>query len=92
MPNVPTAIESGLPKFEMVGWNALFAPSGTPPEVIARLNKEIVEIVAMPEVRQRMAELGAQARSSTPEALGDHLKTDIAKWRMVVEQANIERQ
>jgi tripartite-type tricarboxylate transporter receptor subunit TctC len=92
LPNVPTAIESGLPKFEVVGWNALFAPAGTPPEVIARLNKEIVDIVGLPEVRQRMAELGGQARSSTPDALAAHLKKDIAKWRMVVEQAGLERQ
>ena len=92
LPNVPTAAESGLPKFEVIGWNALFAPAGTPPEAIARLNKEIVEIVAMPEVRKRMAELGGEARGSTPEALAQHLKNDIAKWRMVVEQAGIERQ
>jgi tripartite-type tricarboxylate transporter receptor subunit TctC len=92
LPNVPTAAESGLPKFEVLGWNALFAPAGTPPEVIARLNKEIVEIVAMPEVRQRIAELGGEARGSTPEGLAQHLKKDIAKWRMVVEQAGLERQ
>ena len=46
----------------------------------------------MPEVRKRMAELGGEARGSTPEALAQHLKNDIAKWRMVVEQAGIERQ
>ncbi len=92
LPNVPTAAESGLPKFEVIGWNALFAPAGTPPEAIARLNKEIVEIVAMPEVRKRMAELGGEAHGSTPEALAQHLKNDIAKWKMVVEQAGIERQ
>lgn len=92
LPNVPTAAESGMPKFEVVGWNALFAPAGTPPEVISRLNKEIVEIVAMPDMRKRVAELGGQARSSTPEALAEHLKNDIAKWRMVVQQAGLERQ
>ena len=92
LPNVPTAAESGLPRFEVVGWNALFAPAGTPPEIILRLNKAVVEVVAMPEVRERMKELGGQARSSTPEALAKHLKDDINKWKMVVEQAGIERQ
>jgi tripartite-type tricarboxylate transporter receptor subunit TctC len=92
LPNVPTAAESGLPRFEVVGWNALFAPAGTPSEVIARLNKEIVEIVALPAVRERMSELGGQAGGSTPEALALHLKKDIAKWKMVVEQAGLERQ
>jgi len=92
LPNVPTAAESGLPKFEVIGWNALFAPAGTPPEAIARLNKEIVEIVAMPEVRKRIAELGGEARGSTPRRSPSNLKNDIAKWRMVVAQAGIERQ
>jgi tripartite-type tricarboxylate transporter receptor subunit TctC len=92
LPDVPTAAESGLPRFEVVGWNALFAPAGTPPEVIARLNQAVVEVVAMPEVRERMKELGGQARGSTPEALAKHLKDDINKWKMVVEQAGIERQ
>jgi tripartite-type tricarboxylate transporter receptor subunit TctC len=92
LPNVPTAAESSLPRFEVVGWNALFAPAGTPSEVIARLNKEIVEIVALPAVRERMSELGGQAGGSTPEALALHLKKDIAKWKMVVEQAGLERQ
>lgn len=92
LPNVPTAAESGMPQFEMLGWNALFAPAGTPPEVIARLNKEIVEIVALPDMRKRMAELGGEAHGSTPQALAEHLKKDVAKWKMVVEQAGIERQ
>lgn len=92
LPDVPTAAEAGLPGYVMVGWNALFAPAGTPPEIIARLNKEIVAVLAMPEVIKRMAELGGQARSSTPAALGDFLEKDIAKWKMVVERARIERQ
>jgi tripartite-type tricarboxylate transporter receptor subunit TctC len=92
LPNVPTAAEAGLPRFEMLGWNALFGPAGTPPEVIARLNQEINAMVAMPEVQRRIVELGGQARGSTPEELARHLTRDIAKWRMVIEQAGIERQ
>ena len=92
LPNVPTAAEAGMPRFEMLGWNALFAPAGTPPEVIARLNSEINAIAAMPEVQRRIVELGGQARGSTPGELGRHLTGDIAKWRMVIEQAGIERQ
>ena len=57
-----------------------------------RLNKAVAEVVAMPEVRERMKELGGQARSSTTEALARHLKDDIEKWKMVVETAGIERQ
>ena len=92
MPDIPTLIELGLVDYPVESWNALFAPAGTPPEVIARLNQAVVEVVAMPEVRERMKELGGQARGSTPEALAKHLKDDINKWKMVVEQAGIERQ
>ena len=89
--NVPTARESGLPKFEVVGWNALFAPAGTPDDVIAFLNQEIRDVVALPDFRKRVTELGGIPDSSTPAELADLLAKDIAKWRAVVDEAGIER-
>ena len=88
---VPTARESGMPKFEVLGWNALFAPTGTPPDVIAFLNRQITEVVALPDFRQRVTELGGIAQSSTPAELAQLLASDIAKWRAVIDQAGIER-
>jgi tripartite-type tricarboxylate transporter receptor subunit TctC len=91
LPNVPTVRESGLPAYEVVGWNALFAPAGTPPDIVTRLNKEITEIVALPDVRQRIAELGTEARASTPAEIAARLQDDIKKWGLVIEQAKIEK-
>jgi tripartite-type tricarboxylate transporter receptor subunit TctC len=91
LPNVPTARESGMPKFEVVGWNALFAPAGTPSGVIEYLNKQITEVIALPDFRKRVEELGGSPRSSTPADLAHLLETDIAKWRAVVDEAGIER-
>lgn len=88
---VPTARETGMPKFEVLGWNALFAPARTPPEVIAFLNKQIVDVVALPDFRKRVTELGGIPQSSTPAELAKLLTSDIAKWREVIDQAGIER-
>ncbi len=92
LPNVPTAKEAGMPDFTVVGWNALVAPAQTPPEVIEVLNRHIRAVVAMPDVRQRFLDLGSDPGSSTPQELGDRLKSDIAKWNAVIDQAGIERQ
>jgi tripartite-type tricarboxylate transporter receptor subunit TctC len=89
--DVPTAREAGMPKFEVLGWNALFAPAGTPPEVIAFLNKQITEVVALPDFGKRVTELGGIPQASTPAELAQLLESDIAKWRAVVDQAGIER-
>jgi tripartite-type tricarboxylate transporter receptor subunit TctC len=92
LPNVPTAKEAGMPDYVVVGWNALVAPTGTPPEVIDILHRHIKTVVDMPDVKQRFLDLGSEAGSSTPQELGDRLKADIAKWNAVIDQAKIERQ
>ena len=89
--NVPTTREAGMPKFEVLGWNALFAPAGTPLEVISFLNREIVDAVAQPDFQKRVTELGGIPKSSTPAELAQLLASDIAKWRAVIDQAGIER-
>jgi len=91
LPDVPTVKASGVPAYSVVGWNALFAPAGTPPDVVAKLNKEIREILAMPDVRKRILELGTEPKASTPEEIADRLKEDIRKWATVIEQAKIEK-
>lgn len=91
-PDIVTVDESGLKGFEVTSWNAIFAPAGTPPEVIATLNKAIVEVVALPEVKKKLLDLGIEAKSSTPEQLEDRLKADIAKWTAVIDTAGIQKQ
>jgi tripartite-type tricarboxylate transporter receptor subunit TctC len=92
LPNVPTAIESGLKGYDVTSWNGLSAPAGTPAAVVERLNKEINAIVAMPDVKQKLLDLGVEARGSTPQALNQLLVAEIDKWKQVVERAKIEKQ
>jgi hypothetical protein len=70
-------------------WFALVAPSGTPPEVRARLNAEVKRALALPDVRQRYADLGMTAEDSTPDGLDAYIKAEIAKWTKVIKEADI---
>ena len=87
-PDMP-AIAETLPGYETYSWNALFAPAGTPPEAIAALTKAAVEAMADPAVVARMGEFSASIVASTPEALGEHVKAEMAKWEPVVRDANV---
>lgn len=89
-PNVPTMAEAGIPGYETYTWNALFAPAGTPKPVIDRLNKAANAALAAPAVAERMKEFSATIVASTPEALGEHVKAEVAKWGPVVKAANVQ--
>jgi tripartite-type tricarboxylate transporter receptor subunit TctC len=75
---------------EVVGWNALVAPTQTPTDIIVTLNRHITEIVALPDFRQRLIDLGTEAKASTPSELGARLAADIDKWAAVIKQAGLE--
>jgi tripartite-type tricarboxylate transporter receptor subunit TctC len=90
MPDLPTIAESGLPGYETYTWNALFAPAGTPPEVIAKLNEVAVAAVNDPEVQAKLADVGASVVGSTPEKLGEHVKAEMAKWAPVVKASGAQ--
>jgi tripartite-type tricarboxylate transporter receptor subunit TctC len=92
LPDIPTVAEAGVAGYEVVSWNGIFARAGTPPEIIATLNAAIREIVALPEVKERYADLGMEASASTPEELKARLAIDIAKWAAVIERAGIAKQ
>jgi tripartite-type tricarboxylate transporter receptor subunit TctC len=91
LPDIPTVRETGALDYEVTGWNAIFAPAGTPKEIVAKLNSEIVAIMAMPDIRKRILELGTEPKSSTPDEIAARLKADIAKWGGVIERAGIEK-
>jgi tripartite-type tricarboxylate transporter receptor subunit TctC len=91
LPSVPTLLEAGLTA-EVVGWNALVAPAGTPDEVIGTLNRHVRAVIDSAGFKARMRELGTEARSSTPEELWDRFKADIEKWAVAVREAGIEPQ
>ena len=91
LPDVPTVAEAtGLKGFEVDSWYGVFAPAHTPEEVVQRMNKEIVTVVARPDVQAKLLEQGAVATSSTPEALGRRVTREIEEWRSVVKRAKIE--
>lgn len=91
-PQIATAQENGVNGYDVVSWNALFAPAGTPPEIVDRLNAALREILADPEVKKRLLGLGIEARGSTPQEISDRLKSDIDKWQAVIEKAGIQKQ
>jgi tripartite-type tricarboxylate transporter receptor subunit TctC len=90
-PEVPTVAEAGVPGYEVRSWNALFAKAGTPPDIIARLNQAVREVVALPDIRQRMLVLGLEAQAGTPADIAARLKADIAKWAKVIDEAHIPK-
>lgn len=92
LPGVPTAQESGVKGFVASSWNALAAPAKTPPEIIARLNKEIAAAVNSPEVTQKLREMNVQAQPSTPEQTAQLLQSEIKRWGDVIVQAKIPKQ
>ncbi|MGD9508168.1 MAG: Bug family tripartite tricarboxylate transporter substrate binding protein [Geminicoccaceae bacterium] len=89
VPDLPTVAESGLPGYETYSWNALFAPAGTPPAVIATLHDAAVAALADPEIRQRLESGGAISVGSTPDELAAHVQTELDKWAPVVDAAGV---
>ncbi len=90
IPEVPTVAESGLPGFEVVGWFGLFAPAQTPTVVISKLNKELVNILQMKDVQEKLAGHGLIPGGGSPQELGQFLHTEIAKWRNLIQRAGIK--
>jgi tripartite-type tricarboxylate transporter receptor subunit TctC len=91
-PNLPTAQESGVAGYDVVSWNAFFARAGTPPDIVKTLNSALQEVLSDPDLKKKMLSLGIEAKASTPEAIEDRLKSDIEKWRAVVDKAHIPKQ
>jgi tripartite-type tricarboxylate transporter receptor subunit TctC len=91
MPNVPTVEESTIKGYEVASWNGVFAPKGTPKEVVDTLNKAMHEILAQPDVKEQFAKVGVEAHASSPEELMARMKADITKWNAVIEKAGIPK-
>jgi tripartite-type tricarboxylate transporter receptor subunit TctC len=92
LPAIPTVAEQGVKGFDVTSWNALFVPTGTPKPVIDKLNAALVEILAEPDVKKRLLDLGIEAKASTPDAISARLKDDVVKWGAVIKQAGVEQQ
>ena len=90
MPDIPTVIEAGLPGYETSAWYGMYAPHGTPPEVVGRIQREIARVARLPEVRERLTQLGAEPVANTPEEFAAFAKSEIAKFERLVKQAGMK--
>jgi tripartite-type tricarboxylate transporter receptor subunit TctC len=88
-PDIPTIAESGVPGYEFISWNAVHVPAGTPKAVVSRIHAELVKVVALTDVREKMFSLGMEVAGSTPDELGALVKSDIAKWGKVIREAGV---
>jgi len=88
-PDLP-AIGEAVPGYETYTWNALFAPAGTPPEVVAKLNAAANKALSDPKVQARLADFSATSVGSTPEELGEHVKKEMAKWAPIVKASGAQ--
>jgi len=91
-PDLATVQESGVTNYDVVSWNALFAPARTPPEIVKTLNGALTDILADAEIKTRLLALGIEAKGGTPEDIAERLKSDIDKSRQVIEKAKIPKQ
>jgi tripartite-type tricarboxylate transporter receptor subunit TctC len=89
LPDIPSVTEAGLPSFDLTPWNAIFAPANTPKTIVDRLNRDLRAIIGDPQIRRRLAAIGFDAFSSTPEELDAFVREDFAKWATWVKDAGI---
>ena len=89
LPEVPTMIESGYPGFEVDSWRGLYVPAGTPKAIITRLNRELVKVLQMPDVKERIVAAGFAPVSGTPEGLDAFGKAELTKWSKVAKSAGV---
>ena len=89
LPNLPTIAESGYPGFQSGIWYGVVAPADTPPEVVSRLNSELVKIVRTPDFVQSLAAEGGDPVASSPEYFGDFIRKETARWAKIINVANI---
>ena len=94
LPEVPTVSETGmgLEGFEVLGWFGLYAPAGTPADIVRRLNAEVNALIVQPATVQRFAELGAEPLGGTPEALSAFLRSEQDKWGKIIRELGIKLQ
>ena len=92
LPDVPTIAEAGLPNFEAVAWFGMLAPAGTPRDIVTKLNGEIVRVLKLPDVNERLSGMGAIVVGSTPDEFATWMRNEVAKWAKVVKAAGVQPQ
>ena len=90
VPELPTMEEAGVPGYEMIGWNGIFVPKATPPEIVARLNAELVKVLRTAEVGEQLARLGAVPVGDSPEQFGAFVKAESLRWGKIIKDLGIK--
>jgi len=90
LPAVPTFTELGIPGMEFSNWFGVFAPAGTPPDIVQRLNRELNAVMRSPEVLERLERAGADAAGGTPEQFARVYRDEFESWKAVIQRANIK--
>jgi tripartite-type tricarboxylate transporter receptor subunit TctC len=92
LPEVPTMAEAGLQDFEIFSWNGVFAPAGTPKDIVAKISREVVAMLRAPDVLERLSSLGFVPAGSTPEDFSVQLKSELERWARQLRELKIDRQ
>jgi tripartite-type tricarboxylate transporter receptor subunit TctC len=90
LPDVPTTTEAGYPHIEGDGWVGVLVPAGTPNEIISLLHRQMVRIIALPDVKERLPTLGFEPIGSAPEEFDAQIKMEVDRWAKIVRDANIK--
>ena len=89
-PDMPTVDEAGVPGYDVSVWFGVLTVAGTPPEIVKRLNTEMVKILTSPEVKERISRSGVDVVAGTPEHFSGFLKAEVARWAKVINEAGIK--
>jgi tripartite-type tricarboxylate transporter receptor subunit TctC len=88
-PDIPTISEEGLPGFVVTGWYGVVAPAAVPKDIAEKLAKAISDALAQPDTREKLLKIGASPEGGTPQAFGEHMQREYAKWAKVIKDGNI---
>ncbi|MGE5522169.1 MAG: tripartite tricarboxylate transporter substrate binding protein [Rhodospirillaceae bacterium] len=92
LPDVPPIAQAGVPGYEVVQWSGIYAPAGTPREIVAKLNRQINAALKTPDVKERFARIGVESAGSTPQEFAAFSASEVRKWKKVIEDAGIPRE
>ena len=90
MPDLPTVSEAGVPGFQSGSWQGLLAPAGTPPDIVAKLNDAVVKVLNEPDMKQRLADQGAEVVANTPEEFAVFIREDTANGPQIVKDSGVK--
>jgi tripartite-type tricarboxylate transporter receptor subunit TctC len=89
MPNLPTVAEAGVAGYDATSWNGVFAPARTPRWIVSKINADLIKVLAMPDVRDKLLAVGSEPVGSSPEEFGAYVKLELSRWGKIIRENNI---